>query len=461
MSTRMTRPQADPSPPRALHVLVVDDEKNIRNTLAVCLQGMGCQVVVAASADEGLAAAARQPFDLAFVDLRLGTASGLELMSPLLGQQPFLDVIVITAYASVDTAVEAIRRGARDYMPKPFTPAQVRQVVERVAERRRLEGRVETLEGELAATVPDAWLETVSARMQACLDLVLRAARSEAPVLLLGESGTGKGVLARALHAASARASGPFVTVACPTLSEELLAGELFGHSRGAFTGALRDRPGRVESAHGGSLFLDEIGELSAGLQAKLLRFLQDHQFERLGENRTRVADVRVVCATHRDLSAEVEAGRFRLDLLYRMNVVEVPVPALRERKEDLLRLARHFLAFFSRSAGRSAPELSKSAQEALLAYAWPGNIRELRNEMERAIVLSPVSVLEPAAFSSRIAGQPVLLPQLGGDFSLDDLEREHIRRVLARSATQEDAARILGIDVSTLWRKRKRYDDS
>jgi two-component system, NtrC family, response regulator AlgB len=444
---------------RPLLVLVVDDEKNIRSTLTVCLEGMGCKVVGAANAEEALSAVARQAFDLAFLDLRLGGASGLDLLPRLLGEQPFLEVVVITAYAAVDTAVEAMRRGAHDYVAKPFTPAQVRQVVERVARRRQLEGRVLDLEEQLAETVPEARLETASGAMQAALDVVLRAAASEAAVLLRGESGTGKGVLARALHAASHRAQGPFMVVHCPTLSEELLAGELFGHARGAFTGAVRDQPGRVEAAHGGTLFLDEIGELTPGLQAKLLRFLQEKRFERLGENKTRVADVRIVCATNRDLGAAVEAGTFRLDLLYRLNVVEVVVPPLRERKDDVLRLARHFLSFFAKAAGRPAPELSPAAEAALLAYGWPGNIRELRNEMERAIVLNRGQRLDVSAFTDRVASHAAPLPQLGGDFSLEEVEREHIQRVLLRSATQEEAARILGIDVSTLWRKRKRYE--
>jgi NtrC-family two-component system response regulator AlgB len=262
------------------------------------------------------------------------------------------------------------------------------------------------------------------------------------------------------LHAQSARASGPFVVVNCPTLSEELLTSELFGHAKGAFTGAVRDQPGRVEAAEGGTLFLDEIGEISPGLQAKLLRFLQEKQFERLGENKTRHADVRVVAVTNRNLEADVQNGRFREDLLYRLNVVEVHLPPLRERPEDIVRLAHRFLTFFARAARRTIPELSKAAGQALLAYSWPGNIRELRNAIERAVILWSAQVIEPQAFPERIAAHATAGPYLGGDFTLEAIEREHIMRVVTRIPTLEEAARILDVDSSTLWRKRKKYEE-
>jgi len=293
--------------------------------------------------------------------------------------------------------------------------------------------------------------------MQAVLEVVLRAAASEAPVLLGGENGTGKGVLARALHAASPRRARPFVTVNCPTLTGELLASELFGHAKGAFTGAVRDQPGRVEAAEGGTVFLDEIAEISPPLQAKLLRFLQDKVFERVGETRTRTADVRIVAATNRALSEEVAAGRFREDLLYRLNVVEVTVPPLRERPQDILPLARRFLAFFAAGAGRPVPELTEGVERALLAHAWPGNVRELRNVMERAVILSPARVLDLAALPEALRAQVAEVPVLGGRSTLEAIEQEHLLRVLAAAPTMEEAARILGIDASTLWRKRKR----
>jgi NtrC-family two-component system response regulator AlgB len=443
-----------------LRALVVDDEKNIRTTLGMCLESLDCQVVLTATPEAALAALQQRPCDLAFLDLRLADQSGLDLLPRLLAEHPDLAVVVITAYATVDTAVEAMKRGARDYLAKPFTPAQVRHVVEQARERRALVSRLGDLEAQLADALPEVDLDSQAAPMHRALDLVLRAAASDVGVLLRGESGTGKGVLARLLHQRSARAGGPFVTVSCPTLSEELLASELFGHARGAFTGAIKDRPGRVEAASGGTLFLDEIGEIPPALQAKLLRFLQDHEFERLGESRTRTADVRVVAATHRDLEADVKAGRFREDLFYRLAVVEVTLPPLRERPDDVLRLARRFVAFFARSARRRTPALSGEAERVLQAYPWPGNVRELRNAIERAVMLWPSDVVEPSAFPERVGGHAAPAPagRVGGDVTLEDLEREHVLAVLARCPVQEEAARVLGIDPSTLWRKRKRY---
>jgi NtrC-family two-component system response regulator AlgB len=250
--------------------------------------------------------------------------------------------------------------------------------------------------------------------------------------------------------------------VNCPTLSEDLLTSELFGHVKGAFTGATRDQAGRVEAADGGTLFLDEIAELSPGLQAKLLRFLQEKQFERLGENRTRTADVRIVAATNRDLEADLASGRLRQDLLYRLNVVELTVPPLRQRGDDILRLSERFLAFFAVKAKRPLFTLSPAACRALLHYPWPGNVRELRNVMERVAILWPAQTVEPAAFPERVRGATATeTPSVGGDFSLEQIEREHIERVLLRTKTADEAAQILGIDASTLWRKRRKYEQA
>ena len=332
-------------------------------------------------------------------------------------------------------------------------------MVEQVTRRRAAEYRVSELETELAMASPGTDIASESPAMRRTLELALRAAGSEAPILLRGENGTGKSVLARVIHANGQRAGRPFVTINCPTLSEDLLASELFGHRAGAFTGAVRDQEGRVESAEGGTLLLDEIGEISPGLQAKLLRFLQDKEFERVGENRTRHADVRVIAATNRDLDADVAAGRFRQDLLFRLNVIEIDCPALRDRTEDVIPFARRFLAFFAHANNRPLPELTPQAEAALAGYAWPGNVRELRNVIERAVILFPARTLGVEALPERIAAHASRVPRLGGDFSLEDVEREHVLRVLARTPTLDDAARILGIDVSTLYRKRKKFE--
>ena len=440
---------------------MIDDEKNIRATLSLCLEQMNCEVTAAASAEGALAALAQRPYDLAFVDLRLGDTSGLDLLPKLLGEAPNLRVVVITAYGTIDNAVEAVKRGAMDYLPKPFTPAQIRLLVDKAAAERALLWRISNLEGRLEEAAPEIDLDTDSARVRSTIEIAVRAAASDAPVLLRGESGTGKSVLARMIHSTSPRGRRPFVVVNCPTLSEELLASELFGHARGAFTGAIRDQAGRVEAAEGGTLFLDEIGEIAPALQAKLLRFLEEKEFERIGENKTRRADVRMIAATNRDLEDHVRKGLFREDLLYRLNVIDLKLPALRERPEDILRLARRFLAFFAKAVRRQTPELSKAAEQALRAYSWPGNIRELRNTIERAVILWPAQVIEPEAFPAHIAaGAASSLPYLGGEFSLDAIEKEHITRVLARTQTLEEAAAILGIDASTLWRKRKKYEE-
>ena len=444
----------------ALRVLVIDDEKNIRATLSMCLEQIGCEVTAVSTVASALAALAQQNYDLAFLDLRLGESNGLELIPKLLAEAANLLVVVITAYATIDSAVEAIKRGATDYLPKPFTPAQIRHVIDQCVHQRDLKRQVVELEGRLQEAAPEIELDSDSPKIRSILEIATKASASDAPVLLRGESGTGKSVLARAIHSMSPRNHYPFVVVNCPTLSEELLSSELFGHAKGAFTGATRDQAGRVESAEGGTLFLDEIGEISPSLQAKLLRFLEEKEFERMGENKTRHADVRTVAATNRDLEDHVRKGLFREDLLYRLNVIDLQLPPLRERPEDIMRLARRFLLFFAKAARRQPPVFSIAAEKTLLSYLWPGNIRELRNAIERAVILWPAQVIEPEAFPAHISAHTKIESlQLGGDCSLDAIEREHITRVVARTPTLEDAAVILGIDASTLWRKRKKYE--
>jgi NtrC-family two-component system response regulator AlgB len=441
----------------ALRILVVDDETNVRKTLAISLEIDGHDVTAVSNGPDALAEAARQAFDVAFVDLRLGATSGTDLIPDLLAQSPWMRIVIITAHGSIDNAVSAMKRGATDYLTKPFTPAQVKLVVQRVVQLRALERQVAGLEGVLNAGDSDVSLQSQSAPMQRMVNLARQVAGSDTTVLIRGESGTGKGVIAKAIHTWSPRASSPFATVSCPTLSPQLLESELFGHAKGAFTGAIRDNPGRIASSAGGTLFLDEIGDLPANLQPKLLRFVQDREYERVGEAQTRRADVRVITATNVDLEEAVRAGRFREDLLYRIKVVQLDLPPLRERQEDIVDLAERFLAELRH--GKPVVGFTEEALAAMKNYRWPGNIRELRNVIERALILCNGERLGlehlPANFSQVAAPSEV---EPGDSITLDKLEEVHIRRVLAKSKTLEEAAQTLGIDVATLWRRRKKY---
>src|SRR5262245_11999791 len=370
-----------------MNILLIDDDASLRKSLRLALEAMGHRAAEARDSGQAQSLLTQNPFDLAFLDLRLGDEQGLDLLPVLVRVAPGLPVVVITAYATIETAVEAMRRGAFDYLPKPFTPDQLRLLFDRIARVRRLQSQVEALEEQVRAVAPEVDLQTTEPAMQQALDVAFRVAPTEATLLLRGESGTGKGVLARAVHARSRRSAAPFVTVACPSLSAELLESELFGHARGAFTGAVRDTVGKVAAAEGGTLFLDEVGDLPPPLQPKLLRLLQEKRYERVGETRTRAGDVRVLAATSRDLAAEIAAGRFREDLLYRLNVIEITLPPLRQRPRDVPRLADHLLAFFARSAGKALIGFSDEARAALQRHPWPGNLRELRNAVERGVI--------------------------------------------------------------------------
>jgi NtrC-family two-component system response regulator AlgB len=441
-----------------LNILVVDDEINIRKTLSFCLEGEGHKVVAVSNPVDAKAEAARRSFDLAFVDLRLGAERGLDLIPALLAISPWVKVVVITAYASIDTAVQSMKSGSADYLPKPFTPAQVKHITQRIAEVRRLEQNVAALQETLGRSGPEIDLtSTHSPEMQRAIHLAQQVATTDATVLVRGESGTGKGVLVRAIHGWSARAAKPFGTVSCPSLSAELLESELFGHVKGAFTTAVRDNPGRIAMCEGGTLFLDEIGDLPIAIQPKLLRFLQDREYERVGEQVTRRADIRVVTATNVDLDKAVKEGRFREDLLYRLNVIQVEIPPLRRRPEDIVLMAERMLAFFTRTHTRKVLGFTPEAAEALRRHAWPGNVRELRNVIERCAILATGEWIGPELLPGSVSA-PTPDPAPGALISLDQLEELHIRRVLAATKSLDEAAEVLGIDAATLWRRRKKY---
>lgn len=441
-----------------LNVLVIDDDRHIRSTLAACIEGEGHDVTPVESARAALDAVEREHIDIAFLDIRLGSESGLDLLPSLLEKLPRLKVIMITAYATIESAVEAMRRGASDYLPKPFEPAQVRLVLSKAVELWRLENKVDSMESVLASAQPEPQLASGNAGMMKTIELLRRVAQTDATVLLQGESGIGKGVVARATHAWSNRSASPFVVVHAPSLSPDLLESELFGHVKGAFTGAVRSHPGRVSQAEGGTLFLDEIGELSLGLQTKLLRFLQDREYERVGDTETRHADVRIIAATNQELGDAVECGRFREDLYYRLKVVEVTIPPLRERPEDIESLAREFLAYYARRYNRGRLTFSKDATKALRRYAWPGNVRELQNAIERAVIMSDGASVSADVLPIGDGRSTNGSTRVGTMTSLSSLEEAHIRGVIDATGTLEEAADVLGIDPATLWRRRQKY---
>ncbi|MGA2402528.1 MAG: sigma-54 dependent transcriptional regulator [Syntrophobacteraceae bacterium] len=440
-----------------LSVLVVDDEPNIRKTLSIALEAEGHHVTAVSNPKDALTEANARFFDLALVDLRLGAESGIDLIGNLQAVCPWIKCIVITAYASIDTAVEAMRRGAFDYLPKPFTNDQVSVLVGKVYEVRTLEQKVEALQERLKESVPEAVIESRSPAMQQAFALARQVADSEATILIRGESGTGKTILAHAIHSWSGRSAKPFGTVSCPSLSAELLESELFGHAKGSFTGALRDYPGRMAACEGGTLFLDEIGDLPLSIQAKLLRVLQEKVYERVGDLETRKANVRVIAATNVDLESAIRTGRFREDLFYRLDVVEIVIPPLRNRRDDILPIAEALLAFFARQNHRRILGFSEEASEALKNYEWPGNVRELRNAIERAVLLCKEERVGIHHFPLKLKPME-RQPGAGDPVTMEELERTHIRRVLASSKSIEEACRILGMDSVTLWRKRKKY---
>jgi len=445
----------------SMRVLIIDDEANIRKTTVVALEGMGHETAQAENSAAALKQLEAAHFDVAFLDLKLNNESGMELLPRLLKNNPDLDIVVFTAYASIENAVEAMSAGAVDYIPKPFTPEQIRQVLGKIVHRRKLEGRLAELESRLSANSPTTDLATTEPAVQKVYDMALKAAGTPATIMILGESGTGKTVLARAIHENSPQKENSFVTVSCPSLSRELLESELFGHVKGAFTGATAETWGKVSLADGGTLFLDEIGDLPLEIQPKLLRLLQEREYERVGEAKTRKADVRVVAASNRNLESAVKEGRFREDLYYRLNVISLRLPSLRERQSDLPGIARNYLRFFSRQCGKPIEGFSIAAEQLMHNYRWPGNLRELRNVVERAVILAGEKWIEPADLPDNLSrsvepgGGPE--PQVGAQVSLEELEKQHLRAVLARTTSMEAAAQILGIDPATLYRKRKK----
>lgn len=370
-------------------ILVIDDDDAILHSCRTILEDEGHEVEIATGGDQGLAMLKQKTFDLALIDLKMPGMNGLEILEQAAALDPDLILMIFTAYATIDSAVEAIKKGAFNYIAKPFTAGQLVAAVSKGLEHNRLIRDNARLRQELKQCCPIHHIVGRSAVLEMMLDTLAKVAPSEANVLVTGENGTGKELVARGLHASSTRPGGPFIAVDCAALPSNLLESELFGHEKGAFTGASQSKRGLLELAHGGTLFLDEIGELTPELQAKLLRTLQERTFRRLGGERLVTVDIRIISSTNRDLNAEVQQGHFRQDLLYRLNVVTISVPPLRERSGDVALLAQHFLQEFSSAANKDCIAMTPETLRLLEQYRWPGNVRELRNVIERAVVLS------------------------------------------------------------------------
>lgn len=439
-----------------MNVLIADDEPNVLKTLTIGLQSIGLTVVSCHSPVDALEIVQHSSvFELAFLDLKMYPMDGIELMERIRMISPTTTISIITAHGTVDSAVQAIKHGAYDYILKPIELDDLRRFVDRAMAFHRLKLQVvppypnfrDSTESRLA-------IVTRSPDMIALIAMAERVADTPLPILIEGESGTGKELFADLIHNASSRKSSPFVRVNCAALPENLLESELFGHVKGSFTGAHKDRIGRFELADGGTILLDEVGELPMQLQAKLLRVLQSREFERLGESRTIKIDVRILVATNRDLEHEINEGRFREDLYYRINVVKMRIPPLRERVEDIALLALHFIDKYCATRGRHL-RLSPEALALLEAHEWKGNVREMENAIARAVFLATGDELGAIDLPESIRGARTR----NAAQSLEHIEREHIIRVISESQSLEEAARILQIDVATLWRKRKKYN--
>ncbi|NUO82418.1 sigma-54-dependent Fis family transcriptional regulator [candidate division KSB1 bacterium] len=439
------------TPPK---VIVVDDEVNILKTIGICFDSIGFDTQLYAKPQEAQEVLRREKFDLAFLDLKMSPVDGMELLAEVRQHAPETTVIIITAHGSIDSAIEAVKRGAYHYLQKPFDFKELQLFALKAWEHHELKSEVRGLRQLLAESKDKDWggFLTRNREMQAVLELAATVAESDLSVLIEGESGTGKELVAQFVHQSSGRSQKPFVKVNCAAIPENLLESELFGHVKGAFTGAVKDRQGRFELANTGTIFLDEIGELPPIIQAKLLRVLHNKEYERVGESHTRQVDVRVLAATNKNLDEALEEGTFREDLFYRLNGVRLKLLPLRERPEDVPLLIEHFIKKFSKD---TPLEVSAEALKVLRGYRWSGNVRELENVMQRAVLVARNGVIERTHLPEEFLAAALRADHM---LTLEELEKLHITRVLQQAQDYQKAAEILGIDPATLWRKRKKY---
>jgi DNA-binding NtrC family response regulator len=441
-------------------ILVVDDEQLIRWSVREALSQAGHSVYEAETGQAALGTASNLELDLAMLDLKLPDTDGITLMKQLLEKNPSLTVIIMTAYSSVETAVQAMKLGAYDYLSKPFNIDELALTVNRALESVDLKREVTSIHSDLKSRYALQNIVGKSAAIQEVQKLIRKVAQSEANTIMLrGESGVGKDLVARAIHYESRRADKPFMTITCTTLQETLLESELFGHEKGAFTDARTQKRGLFEMAHGGTVFLDEIGDISPTLQSKLLHFLEHKSFRRVGGTEDLKVDVRVIAATNRDLEQGIRDGKFREDLYYRLNIIPIYIPALRERQEDVTLLASHFVQLFSREFKKPAARISRDAMDALTRYSWPGNVRELRNVIERATILAPGPFIEPRHLPPTLSHEPPPPHQpqvaLAPGTTVEEAERRLIMMTLEHTRDNKTrAAEILGISLKTLHNK-------
>ena len=443
-----------------VNVLIIDDDEAIRDSCSQVLQKEGYTVKRAKDGNEGLQFFKKEFFHVVLLDLKLPGLDGMEILSKIKEGTPETPVIIITGYASIESAVEAMRRGAFDYLAKPFSPASLRFITKKAIESQKILLKNIYLRKELEAKSEFDMVVWKSKAMEKVLDVVRRVSPSESTVLITGESGTGKELIAREVHNHSPRYNGPFVAVDCGALVETLFESELFGHVKGSFTGAYETKHGRFEVANGGTIFFDEISNISLNLQANLLRVIQEREVTRIGSSKPIKVDVRILAATNGNLADAVRKGKFREDLFYRLSVVPIHIPPLRERKEDIPLLAEHFLQKYNKRAKKSINSISSHVKKALKEYDWPGNIRELENTIERAVVLSKGREIDDLVYHGISFNSEFWNPIEGKFRKLEEIEKQYIKAVLqAQYGNKSKTAGILGIDRKTLWAKVKKYN--